>query len=272
MRRPVSVKDRVAKQKQAHPKGLKGNKLIRHYHNLLKEKARLTATQAPVQQIQDVEQQLEAIGIDAYQKASQNGQNSQKGGDSSKILVEWIRADPSFYSKHPNDRPQQMLEIGSVSVDNKCSTCGLFSVTRIDLHSSHPLIQEQDVLTRSPKQGQFHGISCSLVLNFAPPNLRAQILWKCSQLLLPPNSTHPPWFFLVLPAPCVTNSRYMDGATLHSILHHFGFTLRYSSISKKIAYYLYAYDHPCSTNLSWKKKIVHDGPSRNNFFIPCLSS
>ncbi|EPY53486.1 fungal protein [Schizosaccharomyces cryophilus OY26] len=270
--RPVSVKDRVAKEKQKHIKGLKGNKLIRHYHNLLKEKSRLVSSHAPVKQIEDVEQQLEAIGIDAYQKASQNGQNNRKGGDSSKILVDWIRTDPNLYPKHRDTRPQQILEIGSVCVDNKCSTCGLFSVTRIDLHSSHPLIQEQDVLMRSPKEGIFDGISCSLVLNFAPPNLRAQILLKCTQLLHPPNPTHPPWFFFVLPAPCVNNSRYMDESTLHSILHRFGFTLRYSSVSKKIAYYLYAYDHPCSTNLSWKKKTVHDGPSRNNFFIPCLSS
>ncbi|CAB52732.1 rRNA (adenine) methyltransferase activity Bmt2 [Schizosaccharomyces pombe] len=268
--RPIPVKNRIGKNNIDNAKGLKGNKLIRHYHNLLKEKSRLIASSAPIEKIKNVESELENIGIDAYQRASRSGQAEGKGGDSSKILIKWIRTTPCFSYCARLKEPKDLLEIGSVSVDNKCSTCGLFRVSRIDLHSVHPLIKQQDFLERTPEEGLFTGISCSLVLNFAPPELRAKMLLHCTGLLMPPNKEQPPWLFLVLPSPCITNSRYMDEKTLHSIMIQFGFICRQKSISKKIAYYLYSYECFPMKEIDWKKKIVNDGATRNNFFIPCI--
>jgi 25S rRNA (adenine2142-N1)-methyltransferase len=73
---------------------------ISTYHTLIKRRAQLerrlgSAQAADFDAIQraldSVNQDLLRLGgIDAYQKASQLGQSSARGGDSSKVLIEWL--------------------------------------------------------------------------------------------------------------------------------------------------------------------------------------
>ena len=51
-----------------------------------------------------------------------------------------------------------------------------------------------------------------------------------------------PALFLVLPAPCVTNSRYLDEPRLEAIMQHLGYQLVRRKMSAKLVYHLWRYD------------------------------
>lgn len=115
-----------------------------------------------------------------------------------------------------------MLEIGSLSTKNACSTSGVFDIERIDLFSQEDGILEQDFMERPlPKfeKEQFDIISLSLVLNFLPTAVdRGDMLKRTCQFLdqraprAMPEKLHDnfPALFMVVPANCIMNSRYMN--------------------------------------------------------------
>jgi hypothetical protein len=73
---------------------------ISTYHTLIKRRAQLERRLASAEaaELDAIQRALDSVsqdllrlgGIDAYQKASQLGQSSARGGDSSKVLVEWL--------------------------------------------------------------------------------------------------------------------------------------------------------------------------------------
>ena len=83
-----------------------------------------------------------SIPLSAYQNASSKGQDITHGGDSSKILVQWLQtADP------PKLR---VLEVGCLEADNMISKYVNYhdgSIRRIDLKSRDPRIEEEDFMT-----------------------------------------------------------------------------------------------------------------------------
>ena len=149
----------------------------------------------------DVYKRQQALGgLEAYQSASILGQDEQRGGDTSKVLVKWLKE----LDVRPKDRVplrsvlvsclptpfthmtiqsdllilfrfyqngRRMLEIGALSPTNHAAVQSWISNTPIDLHSQHPDILEQDFLQRPlpPSEADaFDVVSCSLVLNFVP--------------------------------------------------------------------------------------------------------
>lgn len=75
---------------------------ISSFHTLLKRKAQIqralsqgsSSSQAAALQTQlaEIDSEIDEIGgLDTYQKASTLGQSSQRGGDSSVVLVEWLK-------------------------------------------------------------------------------------------------------------------------------------------------------------------------------------
>lgn len=101
-------------------------------------------------------------------------------------------------------------------------------------------------------------------------------------ILRPPDSeshTNGGLMFLVLPTPCVTNSRYMTTEHLVSICSHIGFTLLRERCKPggKVSYWLFARsDNVTQPNDSItytndrrfeKKVVLRDGSDRNNFSI-----
>lgn len=63
---------------------------ISQYHTLLKQRRQRLAAG---QDVAELDAQIQASGgIDAYQRASQVGQSSSRGGDSSRILIPWLEA------------------------------------------------------------------------------------------------------------------------------------------------------------------------------------
>lgn len=202
-------------------------------------------------------------GLHVYQMASTVGQDEQRGGDSLKRLVTWF--------KELGRVAQDLLEIGCLSSHNAILTSGSFGhIQRIDLNSQNPQILQQDFMQRplpALDKERFDVISCLLVLNFVPtPAQRGEMLKRMTQFLRKP-ATGVSSLFLVLPLPCVSNSRYFDAAVLAEIMQSLGFSeVRYYE-AKKVAYWLYDWTGLPTTRKKFKKREIHSGSKRNNFYV-----
>lgn len=214
-------------------------------------------------------------GLRDYQLASRVGQSNNRGGDSSKMLVSWMKE----LGKTKADE-MSALEIGSLSCKNCISTCGIFNqVTRIDLDNANDTqgILRQDFMERPLPQHeneQFHVISCSLVLNFVPTStLRGDMLKRFKPFLRKSNSTY---VFIVLPLPCINNSRYLNKNNFTQMMSLLGYHPKYYHEAKKVCYFLFQLRQDSNNDQTksqqpytpFNKKLkVHDGPCMNNFCI-----
>ena len=257
--------------------------LIRSHHQLNKklETAKSKGNDAEVEELQ---KQIEALGgLKSYQQASIQGQSNDRGGDSSVVLMKWLEPTADALSKvEPKLR---LLEVGALSTSNLCSKSGHFDVQRIDLNSQGDGILQQDFMERPLPESaaeQFDIISLSLVLNYVPdaPG-RGDMLKRTCQFL---DTRHRidrdaavqavfPALFLVLPAPCITNSRYMDEGRLGEIMGSLGYVLLQRKQTAKLVYYLWQLkSSPSDARTKTKtrkfpKKEVNPGAGRNNFSV-----
>lgn len=208
-------------------------------------------------------------GINLYQEASRMGQDVNRGGDSSKILIRWIKENGY------NLKNSTALEIGSLSKYNAISTSGIFKkVTRIDLNNYNDedgIIQEDFMERPIPKTDdeRFDLISCSLVLNFVPtPRERGSMCLRFSKFLRKDRHTY---LFIVLPLPCINNSRYMTLDYFTELFSSLGYKRIQYHEAKKVCYFLFLFngnDKPHSSLTDYSKKHkLKDGPSMNNFSI-----
>ncbi|MCJ1276973.1 hypothetical protein MMC21_004782 [Puttea exsequens] len=257
--------------------------LIRAHHSLRKQLAAADARRDD-QKVAEIQSQIEAIGgLSKYQDASIQGQSVNRGGDTSKVLMEWL-AEYGFTRPADTERkkaPFKMLEVGALRVDNACSRSDIFRMQRIDLHSQHSAIKQQDFMTlptpstKDLAKSGFDVVSLSLVVNFVgDPTRRGEMLKRVSSFLSI-SEQHQftakgpfPALFLVMPAPCVINSRYLDESRLGAIMHSLGYQLSKQKTSSKLVYYLWTYDsRRGGTHSTFKKEEVRSGMSRNNFAI-----
>ncbi|KAG8733434.1 hypothetical protein FRC12_018885 [Ceratobasidium sp. 428] len=261
--------------------------LIRRFHVLLKRRAVLQKQQA-VQELQNVESELAALGgLEVYQDMSAIGQGKDRGGGSEVVLVEWLKelgfeggkAKGNWKGKEKesvsSEAKLQLLEVGALKPDNYASCGSWISCTPIDLRSRHPDIREQDFLKLDvgTNLGKWDVVSLSLVVNFVPDARD-----RAHDILRPPDpQTSKPHngglLFLVLPTPCVTNSRYMTTEHLISICSHIGFSLLHSRCKPggKVSYWLFTRtdsDADTESDKRYAKKVVlREGSDRNNFSI-----
>ncbi|BEI91728.1 uncharacterized protein CcaverHIS019_0405480 [Cutaneotrichosporon cavernicola] len=178
----------------------------------LKSSASSEQHQALEKELKNIDRQADEIGgLEAYQQASTLGQSSQRGGDSSHVLIKWLKGV-------------------------RASTAW--------------------------------GVPLRLVLNFVPdPKERGRMLRLCRAHLLPQPSS---MLFIVLPFPCVSNSRYTTAESFKQLVTALGFKLEREQWRPhgKVAYWLFRW---CSTtddvSQFKKKRILNDGPTRNNFTI-----
>ncbi|KAL4959161.1 25S rRNA (adenine2142-N1)-methyltransferase [Aspergillus stella-maris] len=247
--------------------------LIRSHHTLLKQRAQAlrSGDHALVGRI-DAEIS-ENGGLESYQIASKLGQSLDRGGDSSKVLVDWI--SPRLSPLKTKGFKLRVLEVGALSTRNAISQNAVLDVTRIDLNSQEPGILKQDFMERPLPSGdgdRFHLVSLSLVLNYVPdPFGRGEMLKRCVAFLTkapPPDSSISivPSLFLVLPAPCVTNSRYLTQQRLQEILTTLGFSLTKNKQTSKLIYQLWNFVGNREPK-NFKKEILNPGKTRNNFAI-----
>lgn len=249
-------------------------------HHVLRKQFSTAISKGHTGEAQAIQAQIDAAGgLAKYQEASIHGQSTQRGGDTSKVLMEWLMegAEDERISVGIGMK-LRLLEVGALRPDNACSRSGLFEMERIDLHSQHPTIKEQDFMERPAcaaenlEQDGFDIVSLSLVVNFVgDPAERGEMLRRVASFLRPypghKESTFP-GLFLVLPAPCVTNSRYLDEERLNAIMQSIGYTRAKRKLSSKMVYYLWKYDAGMvGGSIVFKKEEIRSGKSRNNFAI-----
>lgn len=150
---------------------------------------------------------------------------------------------------------------------------------RIDLNSQSDGIIQQDFMKRPlPKNDseRFDIISLSLVLNFVPDATgRGEMLLRTLDFLKQPDKGCSsglrelfPSLFMVLPAPCVTNSRYMNESHMETIMNTLGYVKAKSKITQRLVYYLWLRKSPIqSPSATFKKVELRSGHSRNNFAV-----
>lgn len=274
--------------------------LINKHHQL--QKARVAALAAnDQQQLAEIDEQLDQLGgLAAYQEASLTGQDKDRGGDSSTKLVEWLRKY-EVLGKQSVDQPSpgiRVLEIGALSSDNAISGFignGVEDVKRIDLHSQDKNTIEEIDFMELPipdrDEDKFDVISLSLVLNYVPDAAqRGAMLQRTVSFLragsltaeepLRPELTPAkvgrralPCIFVVLPLPCLSNSRYMTQQHFTFIMRSLGYRPLKTYDSQKLAYMLFGYTSPSTKQqhhenaLTFRKTELRAGRDRNNFAI-----
>ncbi|KAG0041750.1 hypothetical protein BGZ83_001362 [Gryganskiella cystojenkinii] len=271
--------------------------LIRRYHTLNKELSQCLAriekekdvggsegrfhhhhrssgkdnTTTDLTRIAEIRKEMDDLGgLDMYQKASTLGQSKQRGGDSSKWLIPVIEKCHAQLNKK-TDPPLTLLDIGALSPHNYQKYSSWIKTTPIDLNPQDPLITKMDFLEMPvpKKPAELFDIVClSLVVNFVgDPAQRGEILRQSTRFLVPRTGL----LYLVLPLPCIQNSRYMDHELLVEMMESIGYsTMVDHHFAKKLAYYAFRLDgDAAATTLGKKrpklfpKKMRHDKPNRN---------
>lgn len=251
--------------------------LIRTHHTLEKQRAQ-ALREGDDAKAATISRQIDAQGgIEEYQRASLLGQRNDRGGDSSKLLMEWLDpVVPILKSRADKGHGIRMLEVGALSIANACSKSRLFEMERIDLNSQSDGIKKQNFMDRPLPQNSeelFDIISLSLVLNYVPDAIgKGEMLLRTLKFL----NSHQndsglreflPSLFLVLPAACVSNSRYLDEPKLEAIMDSLGYVSMKKKMSNKLVYYLWRLQSPVTKRIAFKKVEVRSGQTRNNFAI-----
>ncbi|KAJ1307479.1 hypothetical protein OPQ81_001578 [Rhizoctonia solani] len=257
--------------------------LIRRFHVLIKRRTALEKQKTkPGNEISAVKTELEEIeaeiesmgGLEAYQDMSAIGQGKDRGGGSETVLIGWMKE----LGMHKSDGKVRLLEVGALKHDNYRSCESWLACSPIDLRSRHPDIREQDFLKLDigENEGKWDVVSLSLVVNFVPDAKdRGKMLGVAHDILRPPSpSANGGMLFLVLPTPCVANSRYMTPDHLVSVCAQLGFTLIRDRCKPggKVAYWLFARSDkqpavPLAGGSFAKKTMLREGSNRNNFSI-----
>ncbi|KAI7118829.1 nucleolus protein [Hortaea werneckii] len=268
----------LAKKPIAALSAEKTRQLIRTHHQLNKELAKAEAL-GDHEGVRELKKRIEEFGgLESYQQASIQGQAKDRGGDSSVVLMEWLKSMSN--STQATSSKLRLLEVGALSTKNACSKSGMFDIERIDLNSQAKGIKQQDFMDRplpSSDSERFNIISLSLVLNYVPDaEGRGEMLRRTCQFLRTEGSTAPandtktpfPALFLVLPAPCIFNSRYMNEERLTCIMASLGYILLRFKHTHKLIYTLWQLrDEPTPDNQSFHKEEVNPGGNRNNFSV-----
>ncbi|KAL1947575.1 hypothetical protein VTO73DRAFT_13299 [Trametes versicolor] len=253
--------------------------IIRRFHVLIKRQTQLqnviqarSRNAATAQtELASVEREIEELGgLEAYQRMSSIGQSSDRGGGSESIFIAWLRElDITSTMKEKNAR---LLEVGALKPDNYASCAAWVDVTPIDLHSRHPLIQEQNFLLMDPVEHRecWDAISLSLVLNFVPDAKDRGRMLHLAHTMLASEGL----LFVALPLPCILNSRYLTPEHFQGLMTAIGFEQVRTRWREggKMAYWLFRKTSaPASTtyqdHLLYQKKTVFRQGDRNNFVI-----
>ncbi|KAJ3180529.1 hypothetical protein HDU87_002038 [Geranomyces variabilis] len=271
-------------------------KLIASYHTLNKKlHAVLKAGDSTA--AGSIKTQMEAMGgLHAYQRASLRGGNEKKGlGACGSWLVQQLRAELAELrdseaeklvvvaengeeeveeveeeAKTGSPATQQklklkLLDVGALDGGTYSKQASWIDVTSIDLNPQCQTVRKQDFFERPRPTGaheKFNVLCLSLVVNFVgDPKLRGDMLIHARRFLLPRGL-----LFLVLPLPCVKNSRYMSHAHLLAILKSIGYELVKHHFARKLALYLLRRVEQFKLQ-DWTKTQMNPGIERNNFCI-----
>lgn len=223
-----------------------------------------------VKQIQEQNCQLKLI-IDRKEKNKQEGKQKLKLLDVGALdenyakQSSWI--DCTSIGKNLEEKEKEM----NMCVCFRFNSFMFVSLFFLDLHSQHPSVKQMDFFDfKLEDESQPLDVLClSLVLNFVGSfQARGEMLRRCKRLLKQDGGI----LFIVLPLPCVSNSRYMNHELFIELLSSLSFKLHTHHFSAKLAFYIFEQStQPVPTSLITKdfktRKLVRKGLDRNNFWI-----
>lgn len=259
--------------------------LINKHHQLHKSRAAAVAA-GDHKLVGGIDGQLQQLGgLEAYQAASLTGQDKDRGGDSSEKLVEWLRKY-NFVDRARTKLALRVLEVGALSSQNAISRMvgkAVETIKRIDLHSQEPgVIEEVDFMTFPIPDAdvlKYDIVSLSLVLNYVPDAAgRGEMLRRTTEFLRQHGTTGSttgadvpsplPCLFVVLPRPCLSNSRYMTHDHFVSIMDSLGYEILERHESQKLSYTLFRWhSDKQESRKTFKKVEINPGRTRNNFAV-----
>ncbi|ORX86992.1 hypothetical protein BCR32DRAFT_215726 [Anaeromyces robustus] len=257
--------------------------LISKFHVLNKEKERLKQqpqTQEVIERLKTIEKEMEHMGgLDAYQKASLLGQDKRRGGDSSKWFIKQLLSlkkpdeflnDINYVAGKPtNPQTYSLLDIGAVSGSNYVKEGKWIKAKAIDLNPQDSLVEKADFFEYPIPKEKYQILCLSLVINFVGDIKKRGIMIARANKFLVKQGL----LFIVLPNPCVNNSRYCTDDHFKKILEYLGFSLVTSHISRKLVYYLFRKIKEINikkiqqSKPKFPKILLNDGVSRNNFCV-----
>ncbi|WYZ40352.1 hypothetical protein EsH8_IV_000693 [Colletotrichum jinshuiense] len=279
--------------KKAKSISRKETRTLINTHHTLQKKRQQALGRNDEKEAAAIAAEISALGgLEEYQRASLQGQRTDRGGDSSRVLLEWLRSAKlqplKAKGKGENEggahRRLRMLEVGALSTDNACSKSGFFEMELIDLNSQQAGILQQDFMERPlPKDDpeRFDIISLSLVLNYVPDHsLRGQMLLRTLSFLRQPNDDLSdsarvlfPSLFVVLPRSCISNSRYFSQGRLVELMALLGYVQLEGKVTNKLAYSFWRRENtPRMPMPPVVKKEINPGLNRNNFTITLKAS
>ncbi len=252
--------------------------LIARYHTIQKQLAAVEAdsTLKPLareKRRHDLQAELQALGgLPAYQQASLFGATAEESGSFNSGV--WVKSELYAMGLLPPGQGQRrlrLLDVGALQ-DHWSPHAHLVEAMAIDLNPRHPSVLRADFFDFPPLPPTgtapvFDALILSLVLNFVgDPRRRGAMLERCAALL-PPGGA----LFVVIPAACITNSRYMNHVLFVRILHAVGFQLSRHKITPKLA--LYALRRSaCEASGEevaglGSRRLCRTGQHRNNFAV-----
>ncbi|KAK1520093.1 nucleolus protein [Colletotrichum paranaense] len=282
--------------KKAKSISRKETRTLINTHHTLQKKRQQALARNDEREAAAVAAEISALGgLEEYQRASLQGQRVDRGGDSSRVLLDWLRSADLQPLKSKDTRSEgkseggahrrlRMLEVGALSTDNACSKSGFFEMTLIDLNSQRAGILQQDFMERPlpmDDSDRFDIISLSLVVNYVPDHsLRGEMLLRTLSFLRQPGDDLSdaaralfPSLFLVLPRSCVDNSRYFSQDRLVEIMTALGYVQLEGKATNKLVYSFWKRANAPSKPLpSFAKQELNPGMNRNNFTITLKGS
>ena len=199
-------------------------------------------------------------GINAYQKASKLGEVRHGSFNSAKWVLKQLKAHNVCANTNRTDGGKlSLLDVGALDNNYKKHSKWIQS-TPIDLNPQSNDVIKADFLKLDHKE--YDVVVLSLVINFEGDiRKRGDMLRKCPELMV--DQGH---LFIVLPLPCLDNSRYLNEELFVSMMESLGFDVCARHSSRKLSFFMFRYTRRAQVK-SFPKKILRKGGNHNNFAI-----
>ncbi|GAA5895038.1 hypothetical protein JCM8208_000094 [Rhodotorula glutinis] len=263
----------------------KQTELIRAFHAIEKQLASPALTDPDERK--KLEQERERLGgLETYQAASVHGGDKTRGGESSKWLVKQIKdlkigvedkdapkpkVEPTILEDGTKVWPKverkklRLLDVGAIA-GTAYEGYPWIAPTSIDLNPLAPHVVKSnffDFPAPEKDEDKFDVVALSLVVNFEGSLVnRGHMLLHAHSYLTPRG-----YLYIVLPLPCLTNSRYLSHDRLTAILDSTGWNVIRKHDSARLTYWLVRRSETGPDGVEWKREQVRTGAGRNNFCL-----
>ena len=267
-RRNKNTKAKKKRKKSKKPiveiSSRKDRRIITEYHTLNKtidsvRKNPSIHREDKAAQIAALEAKKEKIGgINAYQKASKLGEARHGSFNSAKWVLKQLRTF-NVCANRTEGGKLRVLDVGALDKNYKKQSKWI-QCTPIDLNPQSNDVIKADFLKLDHKE--YDVVVLSLVVNFEGDiRKRGDMLRKCPKLIVDQG-----YLFIVLPLPCLDNSRYLNEELFVSMMESLGFDVSSRHRSKKLSFFMFRKTRQVQVK-SFPKKILRKGGNHNNFAI-----